>query len=317
MSPRPRRSPGLGPAIANGKRLAREALTLRAERRRTRNRAVAAAVRAGVAVREGPRPRPRVARALAAAASIGVLLAEGDSWFDYPLEDVLSALELRGYDVESVAHMGDLIEDMAYAKGQFAKLAQRLEKLIEQERTPKAVLLSGGGNDLAGSEFAMLLNHAASSLPPLNEDVVKGVIDRRLRDAYATILSGITRISAEYLDRPLPIIIHGYDYPVPDGRGFLGGWWFLPGPWLDPGFRRKGFEDLAVNTGHMKALIDRFNTMLKELSAAPAFAHVHYLNLRGSLSAQPYKRYWDNELHPTERGFVMVAERFHALIEKL
>jgi hypothetical protein len=57
-----------------------------------------------------------VARALAAAASIGVLLAEGDSWFDYPLEDVLSALELRGYDVESVAHMGDLIEDMAYAK---------------------------------------------------------------------------------------------------------------------------------------------------------------------------------------------------------
>jgi hypothetical protein len=146
---------------------------------------------------------------------------------------------------------------------------------------------------------------------------VKGVIDRRLRDAYATILSGITGIAAGYLDGPLPIIIHGYDYPVPDGRGFLGGWWLLPGPWLEPGFGRKGFEDLPVNTGHMKALIDRFNTMLKQLSTAPEFPHVHYLNLRGSLSAQPYKRYWDNELHPTPRGFGIVAERFHALIETL
>ena len=34
----------------------------------------------------------------------GVLVAEGDSWFDYPFTDVLSELEDRhGYDVESVA----------------------------------------------------------------------------------------------------------------------------------------------------------------------------------------------------------------------
>ena len=48
-----------------------------------------------------------------------MLVAEGDSWFDYPWQDVLRMLEDRhGYDVESVAHKGDRIEDMAYSGGQ-------------------------------------------------------------------------------------------------------------------------------------------------------------------------------------------------------
>jgi hypothetical protein len=43
-----------------------------------------------------------------------VLVAEGDSWFDYPLWDILKDLEGGyGYEVESVAHMGDRVEDMA------------------------------------------------------------------------------------------------------------------------------------------------------------------------------------------------------------
>ena len=46
-------------------------------------------------------------------------IAEGDSWFDYPFHDVLSDLEdSYGFDVESVAHMGDTVEDMAYSDGQ-------------------------------------------------------------------------------------------------------------------------------------------------------------------------------------------------------
>src|SRR5204863_9248595 len=107
---------------------------------------------------------------------------------------------------------------------------------------------SGGGNDIAGDEFAILLNHAASSLPPLNESIVSGVVDIRLKDAYIRILSGITAITNNYLGRPLPIVVHGYDHPVPDGRGFMGGWWALPGPWLKPGFTKKGHLDQAANT---------------------------------------------------------------------
>lgn len=47
---------------------------------------------------------------------LGVIVAEGDSWFDYPLigkRDILDVLEDYGYQVESVADMGDTVESMA------------------------------------------------------------------------------------------------------------------------------------------------------------------------------------------------------------
>ena len=214
--------------------------------------------------------------------SKGVLIAEGDSWFDYPLHDVLRLLEDDYlYDVESVAQKGDCVEDMAHSQGQFEEFARRLEKLLRDGKVPKAILLSGGGNRIAGDEFAILLNHAASTLPPLNEDVVRGIIDVRLQEAYATIISGLTTIAKSYLGRTIPTVLHGYDYPIPDGRGFLGGWWQLPGPWLKPGFERKGYSNLDKNRLVVAQLIDRFNTMLKGMSAQ--FTHVHYLDLRGTL----------------------------------
>jgi lysophospholipase L1-like esterase len=307
-------------AIASGESAAEEVLAFRAKQRRkrpaietkaalTRTRAAAAAKRV-----------PAKARALfGKRESVGVLIAEGDSWFDYPFNDVLRLLEDDYfYDVESVAHKGDSVEDMAHSQGQFEEFARRLEKLIRDDKVPRAILLSGGGNDIAGDEFAILLNHAGSSLPSLNEDIVRGVIDVRLQKAYARIISGLSAIAKKYLDDPIPIIAHGYDYPVPDGRGFWGGWWQLPGPWLQPGFRRKGYDDLAKNTKLIAELIDRFNTMLAAVSGIPEFAHVHYLDLRGTLKHDgTYKKHWDNELHPSEKGFDLVTEKFAELIKTL
>ncbi len=263
---------------------------------------------------------PRVARGLfGKTKTAGVLIAEGDSWFDYPMQDVLRLLEDDYlFDVESVAHKGDCVEDMAHSIGQFEEFARRLEKLLREGKVPRAVLLSGGGNDIAGDEFALLLNYATSSLPPLNEDIVRGVIDVRLKEAYVTILSGLTTISKSFLNKPIPIIAHGYDYPVPDGRGFGGGWWKLPGPWLKPGFERKGHADVTKNKKLIADLIDRFNTMLAGVSGLPQFGHVHYLNLRGTLKNDgTYKKYWANELHPNATGFDLVTKRFVDQIEKL
>jgi lysophospholipase L1-like esterase len=259
---------------------------------------------------------PQTLRALAVPPATGLLVAEGDSWFDYPLHDVLSMLEdEHGFDVESVARKGDTVEDMAYSGGQFDDFVRLLEKLLRQGRVPDAILLSGGGNDIAGNEFAMLLNHAASGLPPLNDDVVRGVIDVRTKNAYAFLLSGITEIATRLLERPIPVILHGYDYAVPDGRGFLGGFAFLPGPWMQPGFHRKGHSDLDLNTAVVARLIDAFNTMLRQLTRATGFEHVRYVDLRGTLSSTAgYKRDWANELHPTVRGFKAVAQKIVSAI---
>src|SRR6185503_1012230 len=108
--------------------------------------------------------------------SPGLLIAEGDSWFDYPFFDILERLE-DGFNfvVESVAHKGDTVESIAYDVSQVSKLARLFEKLGNQGSQPRAILLSGGGNDIAGDEFAIMLNHQASGLPPLNDSVVNGV----------------------------------------------------------------------------------------------------------------------------------------------
>lgn len=248
-----------------------------------------------------------------------VLVAEGDSWFDYPLNDVLRILEDHyGYDVESVSHKGDRVEEMAYADGQLEAFTRRIEKLLRRGTIPRAILLSGGGNDVAGNEFGFLVNHAASSIAGLNASVLEGIVDERVKTAYVTIISRVTRVCEERVGQPLPIIVHGYDYPVPDGRGFLGGWWFLPGPWLEPGFREKGFAQLNDRIRLAKELMDRFNTMLGEVSALPGFEHVHYIDLRGTLSVdQNYQNDWANELHPTAEGFEKVTRKFAERIAQL
>jgi hypothetical protein len=304
-------------AISTGRALASEVLRFRERALRRRVRAVErvpARVRArGLAV------SPRHVRAAGGPGRTGTLVAEGDSWFDYPWHDVLQMLEdEHGYDVESVAHMGDRVEDMAYSGGQLEEFARTIEKLLRRSVVPTAILLSGGGNDVAGDEFAMLLNHASSPTPGLNEAVVRGVIEDRVRNAYVTIIAAITALCRERTGTTVPIVVHGYARPVPDGRGFAGGWGPLPGPWLEPGFRVKGFEDLDETTRMAGDLIDRFNRMLRDVAATSGFEHVHYLDLRAVLSnGAAYKTSWANELHPTKRGFADVGRRFAGLIASL
>lgn len=308
-------------AIRGGRSSGQQALMTRAKQSRRRARAEAKLAQSPARRRAAMAPSvPRRARGLLGTArSAGVLIAEGDSWFDYPLHDVLKDLEDdHAYDVHSVAHRGDRVEDMAYGPGQFEDFARLLEKLLRDGKVPKAILLSGGGNDIAGEEFELLLNHAASGLPPVNDDIVRGVIDVRLRAAYARIISGITTVAEGIIHKKIPILTHGYARPVPDGRGFLGGFGPLPGPWLRPGFLKKGYPDLRANTTVMAGLIDRFNAMVSGICSHPLFAHVQYLDLRPKLSnGSDYKQFWANELHPTKSGFISVTDVFAARIAAL
>jgi lysophospholipase L1-like esterase len=300
-------------AVTTGRAQAAEAFKIRQSQRRRRAAAIKRIQNQPAELTAPPPSIPSKTLAeLGPAATAGVLMAEGDSWFDYPYHDVLKSLEDdHGYDVESVAHRGDRVEDMAFATGQLVDFIRRLEKLLRSGRVPKAILLSGGGNDIAGSELGMLLNHAQSPTPGLNEAVVAGVIDQRINVAYVAIITAITDICQRYLGHPIPIVTHGYDYAVPDGRGFGGHFPFMPGPWLEPSFREKGFLNRDDNTKTMKKLMDRFNEMLRSVVARPGFAHVRFVDLRGTLSiGSNYKTYWANELHPTLAGFRLVADKF-------
>lgn len=306
-------------AIATGRKMAREAVRTRdAALRRRRSNIANAPAGAVSAALVAP---PAVVAAAGGTQSLGVLVAEGDSWFDYPGRDVLSALEDEGYDTVSVAHSGHTVESMAYSDKQLLDFTAKIEDVIRTGRIPKAILLSGGGNDVAGNEFVMLLNHRLAPNSGLNDAVVDGVIKDRVRNAYATILEKITETCRLRTGGAIPIIVHGYDWPVPDGRGFLGGGLFLPGPWLEPGFRLKGFDkkdttQFARMGRIVSDLIDRFNAMLT--TVVKEFPHVRHLDLRRTLSnGADYKRWWSNELHPSDRGFTEIARKYAALIETL
>jgi lysophospholipase L1-like esterase len=271
---------------------------LLAERRRMiASLGARASARAGV---QAPRP---------------LIVADGDSWFDYPFFDVLDALENGfGYEVETAAHAGDTLEGLAYGPGQFKGLVRLLERLRERQRPPSAVLLSAGGNDVAGPALSALLNDHASPDPGINRSILEGVIDQRLRDALITVISTVSELCRFHFDRVPPVLIHGYDYSVPDGRGYNGGGWLLPGPWLEPHFRARGYQALAQRLQPMRILADRFNAMAGGLAGGPGLGHVTYVDLRGTLTsdtfADRYKRSWANEMHPTRAGFEAVAARF-------
>jgi hypothetical protein len=304
-------------AQAAGRRHAKEVLKLRADARRRRLAALAKHI--GKLAAE-----PTSNLELADHVTKGVLIAEGDSWFDYPFNDILESLENDHlYDVTSVAHHGDPIEQMAYGPKQLADFTRAIEKLLDGHQPPKAVLLSGGGDDIAGDAFGMLINHKNSGLgiAGLNDEIVDGVINKRIYAAYVFIITAIDEVCLKKVGHRLPILVHGYDYAVPDGRGFLGGWGPLPGPWLDPGFREKGYgdKDMATKRALVKSLINTFNDMLDRLAAGPDFAHVHHVNLRGVLKNEPkvYKDWWDNELHPTRDGFDLVTKSFVKVLDGL
>ena len=268
------------------------------------------------------RTQSALAEATAPAAVLetaGFLAAAGDSWFDYPFHDVLKLLDDHyGYNIESSAHKGDPIEKMAYQGGQLEDFARKLEKIKARGVVPKAVLVSGGGDDVAGNEFGMLLNNANSPIAGWDDGIVDAVVNERILTAYSQMLMSITHLCVQSFGKAVPILIHGYDYPVPDGRGFLGGWPF-PGPWLDPGFREKNFDDLQKRIPMMVVIMDSFNKMVESLTTHPNFGHLVYVNLRGTLSNRlaDYKDWWANELHPTEKGFEAVTDKFAAALAKL
>lgn len=163
--------------------------------------------------------------------------------------------------------------------------------------------------------------HFHRVVPALNANVIAGVIGERVRTAYLHILTRVTTVAQTVLGSPVPILVHGYSGPVPDGRGVLGGAWFLPGPWIAPGFRDKGFPDseLQRRVIIVGQLMDRFNEMLIEIAALPEFAHVRYVDLRGTLptAANIYRQFWANELHPKERGFAEITRRFAEVLQGL
>lgn len=245
-----------------------------------------------------------------------ILIAQGDSWYAYPFFNVLKFLQWQHqYRIESVAHNGEWLETMAYDPDRLDELTLVFLRLSKQKRVPRAILLSGGGNDIAGVQLTALLNHKLSGKNAIDGVVAGEILARRLRDDMIVLILTATDLSRNYFPgQRIPIIIHGYAYPIPDGRSYFGF-----GPWLQESFQRKGYRgDLAGAKDVMESLIKGYNQVLAQIPTMPGFDHVRYVNVTDVLSNDltKYEKDWGNELHPTFDGFRRVADRFAKVISQ-
>jgi hypothetical protein len=207
--------------------------------------------------------------------------------------------------------IGEWLRDMADDPSDFL---DELRNMLNTGVRPRAILLSGGGNDVVKSELAALLNKAPSQ-EHINHERMDAKIKGELRGYYATILTEINRVSGG----SVPVLVHPYCYPIPDGR-FTSWWPESPLSWLYPYITtemgRRKFED---GVPIMKQVIKKFEEMQQSL--AKEFPNVTVVPSVNALDAfmwpAKYTDVWDNELHPNTRGFALIGKIFADTIARL
>ena len=265
-------------------------------------------------------------RARSLAPSAFILLAQGDSWFDYlPGKDLIDFLsDKHGHTIENLAVGGSTLNDIVYGPVPRNWLGipqshevKRIEELVDRIQTvrPQGLLLSGGGNDIAGAEFFSFVNNSEAALENPNAEVLKGVLEETFLTAYHDLIE-IALQSADKIKPPMKIFTHGYDYPWPDGRGVTI--FNIVGPWFDDTFNKKNYpydnnaQQLKARYGITKAFIDGFNEMLKGFEAKYPDRLFH-IDLRGTLKTRDE---WANELHPKDPGFERMADKMNVALHQ-
>ena len=258
------------------------------------------------------------------------LLAQGDSWFDYPPgTDLIDCLHSNhAHNITNIAVAGSTLNDEAYGPvpRQVFGLGppqtndpDRITELVHHIRNvrPQALLLSAGGNDVAGDEFFSFINNARSGLPPVNAEVLHGAVNGTFKTAYQYLIDMALAAAAD-LTIQMPIFTHGYDYPWPDGRPVVSFLWWKVGPWFHRSFNAKNYpytNAATLLTRHkiIRQFIDAVNDMLAGLAADPKYAgKVFHVDVRGTLLTDPE---WANELHPRNPGFARLADKIDAALQ--
>lgn len=233
------------------------------------------------------------------------VLALGDSWFHYPFNNLLTPLhEVLGRPtIYAIGESGARADELCTGSWR-----ANFEKLLAQFPSIRLVLISAGGNDFAGvgdldDRILAPDCSGATTLAACYRAGQPGGTFDAVENAYRTLIGTVAAW------RPgATILVHNYDYAIPDGRALPGmrGWLKLPmdndrvptaGAPLD-GLRREIVRDL----------IDQQTLRLSELEDglnAPDAPPLELVWSAGTLDDGA----WANELHPKPAGFSrLVAE---------
>lgn len=244
-----------------------------------------------------------------------IVLAEGDSWFQFPmlLDDVVDHLcDVHGYNVDCVSAAGDTLSNMVdYDKEYLDMIEARGNGSIA------AFIFSGAGNDVIGEDpvskkpaieqlvklFDGTRGPAAMHIDQPKLDAVLKFIDQRYRRVIA---------EARELRPDLHIVIHSYANAIPGGH---------PGDerkpiyaaqdqWLGRAFKNRGYRDREHQAEIVAELVRQLHETLAMI--AQTNRNVTLVDVRKIL---PKISDWNDEIHPTNDGFKKVAAAFDEVIK--
>jgi hypothetical protein len=221
-----------------------------------------------------------------------VVVCEGDSWVAHPLIDDITdhLLDDERYPL------------LALGVGAAADLLGRMSSAREHEQAivdygAKALLLSGGGNDLM-SVFPRFLQRWSPGREPLR--LLTDAVDTEIHTLMGTMRGMLARLE----DR-VPVVVHGYDRLRVRALG--------KGGQLGPFFDTAGIDDPVERTAVLWAIVDRYNEHLR--AATDDMRWVTYTDVRGVVVNDAE---WHDDIHPTDDGFGRITEHIaDALLERL
>lgn len=234
------------------------------------------------------------------------IVALGDSWFWYPLNNLSNPLQkiLNRSMPQPILVLGaNGAEAEEYVGPTYRRQLERvLDPVRGYGRTVRAVFLSGGGNDVAGTDDLPQLLKADCSGAQDADACFKAGEPRRTAARLTGYLQAVHDV-VQALIPGTPVLVHGYDYAVPNGKGFLG-----LGQWLREPMDRVGVPR-QLQRDVVRRLIDALG-QAQDDAMRPTFLAV---NTRGTLEDAD----WANELHPTPGGFNRIARRWRQPLREL
>lgn len=247
-----------------------------------------------------------------------VMLAEGDSWFEYPFADDIVMHLSRRYKIYPLARAGDTL---AAVEG-----ANDIDTALS-EVTPDFVLLSAGGNDIV-DRLSQYVHRFSLARRRTGKAYVKWTEFGNDVDFLAQRLE---RVCRKLVDKGIDVIVSGYDYPNPRVPQTQGAQWI--GPVLSTDCN---IHDIPLWHWITQAMIDEYDRRLRVFAeafnaatqaAAPSattkgeFVFVSQIDAVYGGTYDPRiggpHASWTDEMHPTSAGFGRAADRVAAAIDGL
>lgn len=238
-----------------------------------------------------------------------LFVSEGDSWFQFPfmLDDVIDQLE-SDYIIWSLGAAGDTLRNMVFGRPEYLRTLKRMGDRVS------GFLFSAGGNDILGEDDDgnLVLETLLKAGVTNSQDPEAFLDSSRVSETFACIERAYREVVSSIRStegfEALPIIFHGYDYPIPacPGDRRNPSW---AKAWLSGPLERREIRDPSLQRNILKVLVDRLYAILDAIASESS--HVFVVDVRGTL---PRVEDWADEIHPTDRGYAEVGAKFRSLM---